>query len=75
MFGHERCQFQTRTRRSECFGKKERLVEGGKVLLDNVAEDPTFIKRIITGDKTWIYEYDVELRSKNDPKPKKPLSR
>ena len=22
--------------------------------------DPTFMKRIITGDETWIYEYDLE---------------
>ena len=26
-------------------------------MLDNVAEDPTYIKRIITNDETWVYEY------------------
>lgn len=41
--------------------------------------DPTFIKRIITGDETWVYEYDIETsqqssewRFENEPKPKKP---
>ncbi|XP_037932807.1 protein GVQW3-like [Teleopsis dalmanni] len=41
--------------------------------------DSTFMKRIITGDETWVYEYDVETsqqssewRFKNEPKPKKP---
>ena len=29
-------------------------------MLDNVAKDPVFITRIITGHETWIYEYDVE---------------
>ena len=30
-------------------------------MLANVADDPTFIKRINIGDETWVYEYDVEL--------------
>ena len=29
-------------------------------MLDNIADEPTFIKRIITGDETWVYEYDIE---------------
>ena len=40
--------------------QKERRVEVAKEMLANVADDPTFIKRIITGDKTWVHEYDVE---------------
>ena len=40
--------------------QKERRVEVAKETLANVADDPTFIKRIITGDETWVYEYDVE---------------
>lgn len=41
--------------------------------------DPTFMKRIITGDETWVYEYDMqtsqqssEWRFENEPYPKKP---
>ena len=41
--------------------------------------DPTFIKRIITEDETWVYEYDTQSRyqaskwrSPNEPRPKKP---
>ena len=37
-----------------------RQKEVAKDMLENVAEDPTFIKRIITGDETWVYEYNVE---------------
>ena len=55
---------------------KRRRAEVAKEGLDNIAEDPTFIKRIITGDETWVYEYDVETvqqssewRPKNEPKP------
>ena len=61
------------------FLQKERRVEVAKEMLANVADDPTFIKRIITGDQTWVYENDVktaqqssEQRAKNEPKPKKP---
>lgn len=48
-------------------------------MLERVNSDPTFIERIITGDETWVFEYDMqtsqqssEWRAKNEPKPKKP---
>ena len=48
-------------------------------MLSKVDSDPSFIKRIITSDETWIYEYDThsrheasEWRSPNEPRPKKP---
>ncbi|XP_028047733.1 protein GVQW3-like [Monomorium pharaonis] len=47
-------------------------------MISEVTDDPTMMKRIITGDKTWVYEYDVETsqqssewRYENEPKPKK----
>ena len=61
------------------FLQKERRVEVAKEMLVNVADSPTFIKRIITGDETLVYEYDFEAaqrssewRAKNELKPKKP---
>ena len=48
-------------------------------MLDHINFDPTFRKRIITGDETWVYEFDIqtsqqllEWRTKAEPKPKKP---
>jgi len=48
--------------------------------LNSKAEsDPTFIKRIITGDETLVYEYDTQSRhqasawkASNETRPKKP---
>lgn len=37
-----------------------RLVQVAKEMLDNVAEDSTFIKHIFTGDETWLYGYVIE---------------
>ena len=34
-------------------------------MIDNLAEDPTFIKRIITGDETWVYVYDFKIVQKS----------
>jgi len=37
--------------------------------------DPTFIKCIITGDETWVYEYAIQMsewKASNEPRPKKP---
>ena len=48
-------------------------------MLSKIDSDPSFIKRIITVDETWIYEYDThsrhqasEWRSPNESRPKKP---
>ncbi|CAK9811861.1 Mariner Mos1 transposase [Anthophora quadrimaculata] len=48
-------------------------------LISEARNDPTFMKRIITGDETWVYQYDMETsqqssewRLENEPKPKKP---
>ena len=48
-------------------------------MLFKVDSDLSFIKRIINGDETWIYEYDThsrhqasEWRSPNESRPKKP---
>jgi len=46
-------------------------------MISKAESDSTFIKRIITGDETWIYEYDTQSRhqarkTSNEPRPKKP---
>ncbi|KAJ8938490.1 hypothetical protein NQ318_020806 [Aromia moschata] len=59
------------------FLQKERRVKVAKEMLANVSDDHIFITRMITGDETWVYEYDIETaqessewRAKNEPKPK-----
>ena len=45
---------------------------------DPVNEDPDFLKRVITGDESWAYGYDVETKAQSfqwktpeEPTPKK----
>lgn len=45
----------TRNKRPESFAKTL-----AKEMLDSVAEDPTFIKYIIIGNETAVYEYHDE---------------
>lgn len=47
-------------------------------LLEQATNDDNFLKRIITGDETWVFGYDVETKvqssqwkSRNSPRPKK----
>ena len=47
-------------------------------MISEAQSDPTFMKRIITGDETWVYEFDMETkqqssewRFEDEPKPKK----
>lgn len=58
--------------------QKWRQVEVSKEKRENVAEDHTFIERIITGDETCAYEYGFQTSQKfsvwfykNGPKPKR----
>ena len=48
-------------------------------MLERVNSDPTFIKRTVTGDETWVYKFYMqtsqqasEWRLSTQPKPKKP---
>lgn len=59
--------------------KKREHVDMAKDLIFTAEPDPTFIKRIITRDETWIYKYDAESRHQasewrtlNEPRSKKP---
>lgn len=61
------------------FMQKEDRVAIAKDMISMAESDPTFIKRIITGDETWVYENDTqsrhqasEWRSPGEPRPKKP---
>lgn len=61
------------------FLPKRRRAEVAKEILDYVAENRTFIKCLITGEKTWVHEYNVktvqqpdEWPTKNESKSKKP---
>jgi len=43
-------------------GQKENRVESRHELLATVNGNETFLKKIITGDETWVYGYDVETK-------------
>ncbi|UYV78333.1 hypothetical protein LAZ67_16001006 [Cordylochernes scorpioides] len=52
--------------------------EAASLNLEATTDDPKFLKRVITGDETWIYCFDSETtqqtsewRFKNEPRPKK----
>ena len=32
-------------------------------MLDDVADDSLLLKRVITGDETWVYGYDIETKA------------
>lgn len=61
------------------FLQKLNRVKVAEDMLEQVDSDPTFIKRIVTGDETWVYEFDMQTSQQasewhlpTDPKPKKP---
>lgn len=61
------------------FLQKLNRIRGAGDMLERVNSDPTFMKRIVTGDETWVYEFDMqtsqqasEWRLPTEPKPKNP---
>ena len=42
------------------FQQKQRRMEVAQESLNEVYDDAKLLKRIISGDETWVYGYDVE---------------
>ncbi|UYV63307.1 K02A2.6-like [Cordylochernes scorpioides] len=60
------------------FDQKNARKETARLNLVATTDDPELLKRVITGDETWIYGFDSETtqqasewRFKNEPRPKK----
>ena len=89
------CHESIRTILNDCLGKKcfavrivpkdlnvlRKLnrVKVAENMLEQVNSEPTFMKRIVTGDEKWVYEFDMQTsqqdskgRLTTEPKPKKP---
>ena len=59
-------------------GQKERRVQVCQGILEQLETEPNSLKRVVTGDKSWIFEYDLltkrqslEWKSALSPRPKK----
>ncbi|XP_014482086.1 PREDICTED: putative uncharacterized protein FLJ37770 [Dinoponera quadriceps] len=42
------------------FLQKEHRKQVAEDMLERANSDPTFMKRLITGDETWVYEFDMQ---------------
>ena len=45
--------------------QKANCVNISQELLDHVSIDENFLKTLVTGDKTWVYGYDVETKAQS----------
>ena len=45
------------------FDQKQHRINIAKKLLDSVGDDPNLLQRVITGDESWVYGYDVETKA------------
>ena len=59
-------------------GQKERRVQVCQDILDQIKTEPNLLKRVVTGNESWIFEYDpltkrqsLEWKSELSPRPKK----
>ncbi|XP_011859020.1 PREDICTED: putative uncharacterized protein FLJ37770 [Vollenhovia emeryi] len=60
------------------FDQKQHRINIATELLDSVRDDPNLLQRVITGDESWVYGYDVETKAQSsqwklphEPRPKK----
>ena len=58
--------------------QKERWVEAYQDILEHLQTEPDLLQRVITGDESWIFEYDPETKRQSfqwkcpsSPRPKK----
>ena len=47
------------------FYQKTRHMTIAQEMLNDVNDDPDLLKRIITGDESWVYGYDVETKAQS----------
>lgn len=47
------------------FDQKSRRMSISQEMLNDVNDDPDLLKRVITGDETWVYGYDVETKAQS----------
>ncbi|XP_055910513.1 protein GVQW3-like [Eupeodes corollae] len=47
------------------FEQENNLISIAQDLLNDVNDDPSLLERVITGDETWVYGYDVETKSQS----------
>lgn len=45
------------------FDQKKLRMRVAQELLNDINEDPDLLKRVITGNQTWVYDYDVEAKT------------
>jgi len=45
--------------------RKANRVNISQELLDHVSVDENFLKTTVTGDETWVYGYDVEIKAQS----------
>ena len=42
--------------------QKMRRIQMSQDILENFDSNPNFLKKVITGDETWVFEYDPNFR-------------
>lgn len=47
------------------FDQKQHRVNIAQEMLDSVRDDPNVLQRVITGDESWVYGYDVETKAQS----------
>ena len=59
-------------------GQKERRVQVCQDTLEQLETEPNLLKKVVTGDESWVFEYDpltkrqsLEWKSALSPRPKK----
>ena len=60
------------------FDQKQRRMDTAQQLLNDVNDDPELLERVISGDESWVYGYDIETKAQSsqckrpeEPRPKK----
>jgi len=58
--------------------QKERRVQASRDMLERVESDPNILDYVVTGDESWVYQYDPETKRQSEewhtsasPRPKK----
>ena len=56
------------------FKQKQRRMDIAQEMFTTVNEDPDLLKKVIIGDESWVYRYDIETKAQSSQwkRPKEP---
>ena len=64
-FRHETCGSNNDSKISKFWAKKKCRIDNTQEMLMTFNDSPDLLKMVLTGEKSWMYGYDIETKAES----------